>query len=170
MHTLQSKRDVQTGIMRLDAPPRQVFPLLCPRREYDWIPLWKCRMIFSESGAAENNAVFYTDFRQDRGPEWWIVSRYDPWRAIEFIRFSPGVRISRLDIHLAPDGPEHTIATWTQTLTALSPEGNAFIDGYGDGAYRREIETLETLLNHYLTTGNRLGMPHHGMAQGISPD
>ena len=170
METFQSKRNVQTGIMRLAASPRAVFPLLCPQREYDWIPVWQCRMIFSETGAAENNAVFYTDFRQDRGPEWWIVSRYEPWRAIEFIRFSPGVRIARLDIHLAADGPEGTIATWTQTLTALGPEGNAAIDRYGDSSYGREIETLEKLLNHYLRTGARLEMPEHGTAQVVAPD
>lgn len=167
MGTFQSKRNIQTGIMRLAASPRAVFPLLCPKREYDWIPIWQCRMIFSETGAAENNAVFYTDFRQDRGPEWWIVSRYEPWRAIEFIRFSPGARIARLDIHLAADGPEGTIATWTQTLTALGPEGNAAIDRHGDSSYSREVEMLEKLLNHYLKTGTRLEMPEHGREQGL---
>jgi hypothetical protein len=156
MPPLQSKRNVQTGIMQLSAAPREVFPLLCPQREYDWIEAWQCRMIFSETGAAEDNAVFYTDFRQDRGPEWWVVSRYEPVRAIAFIRFSPDVRITRLDIHLAADGPTRTIATWTQTMTALSPEGDAYIDRYGDSSYTQEIKTLEHLLNHYLKTGRPL--------------
>jgi hypothetical protein len=156
MLPLQSKRNIQTGIMHLNASPRHVFPLLCPQREYDWIEPWQCRMIFSETGVAEDNAVFYTDFRQDRGPEWWVVSRYEPVRAIAFVRFSPGNRITRLDIHLAADGPMHTIATWTQTMTALSPEGNAYIDHYGDSSYTQEINTLEHLLNYYLQTGRPL--------------
>jgi len=29
--------------MQLAAAPDQVFPLLCPTREYDWIVSWKCR-------------------------------------------------------------------------------------------------------------------------------
>ena len=136
MEPFQSKRNVQTGIMRLAASPRTVFPLLCPKREYDWIPEWQCRMIFSETGAAENNAVFYTDFRPDRGPEWWTV-------------------------HLAADGPDGTIATWTQTLTALGPEGNAAIDRYGDSSYSQEIEMLAKRLDHYLRTGTRLETPGH---------
>jgi len=168
MPSFQSKRNEQTGTMHLSAAPRDVFPLLCPKREYDWIEPWQCRMIFSETGAAEDNAVFYTDFRQDRGPEWWVVSRYEPFRAIAFVRFSPGNRVTRLDIHLAPDGSTHTIATWTQTVTALSPDGNVYIDRYGNSSYIQEIKTLEHLLNHYLKTGRPLKLSElapEGMAK-----
>jgi hypothetical protein len=91
-----------------------------------------------------------------------VITRHEPSRAIEFIRLSPGVRMTRLDIHLAPDGPEHTIAIWTQTMTALSPEGNSYIDCYEDSAYSREIETLEKLLNHILQTGTMPNMPENG--------
>src|SRR6266540_2991762 len=38
-----------------------VFPLLCPVREYEWFNGWKCTMVYSESGVAENNNVFYTN-------------------------------------------------------------------------------------------------------------
>jgi hypothetical protein len=162
MKCFQARRNVQTGIMQLAASPREVFPLLCPKREYEWIPIWQCRMMYSDSGAAEDNGIFYTDFRPDRGPEWWVVSRYEPCRTIEFIRFAPGVRISRLDIHLTADGPQRTIATWTQTMTALSAEGNSDIDRYGDSSYSHEIELLEKLLNHYLQTGTMLPMPELG--------
>jgi hypothetical protein len=160
MKDFQAKRNVQTGIMSLAASPRRVFPLLCPKREYDWIPIWQCRMIFSETGYAEDNGIFYTDFREDRGPEWWVVARYEPCRAIEFIRFAADVRITRLDVHLAGDGPDRTIATWTQTMTALSPEGNSYMDRYDDASYHQEISLLESMLNHYLQTGTILNM--HG--------
>jgi len=164
MKDFQAKRNVQTVIMSLAASPRRVFPLLCPKREYDWIPIWQCRMIFSETGYAEDNGIFYTDFREDRGPEWWVVTRYEPCRAIEFIRFAAGVRITRLDVRLAGDGPDRTIATWTQTMTALSPEGNSYMDRYDDMSYRQEISHLETMLNHYLQTGTILAMPGHASA------
>jgi hypothetical protein len=165
MKDFQAKRITQTGIMTLAASPRRVFPLLCPKREYDWIPIWQCDMIFSETGYAEDNGIFYTDFREDRGPEWWVVTRYEPCRAIEFIRFATGVRITRLDVRLAGDGPDRTIATWTQTMTALSLEGNSYIDRYNDASYRQEISHLETMLNHYLQTGTMVAMPGHGSAQ-----
>ena len=155
MLPLQSKRNIQTGIMHLNASPRQVFPLLCPQREYDWIEPWQCRMIFSETGVAEDNAVFYTDFRQDRGPEWWVVSRYEPVRTIAFVRFSPvTVLPGWIFTWQLTDHAHHRHLD--QTMTALSPEGNAYIDRYGDSSYTQEINTLEHLLNYYLQTGRPL--------------
>jgi hypothetical protein len=170
MEHFHSKRSVQTGVMTLAAPPRQVFPLLCPKREYDWIPIWQCRMIYSDTGYAEDNGIFFTDFREDRGPEWWVVTRYEPCRAIEFIRLAPGLRITRLDIHLAGDGPDRTIATWTQTMTALSPEGNSYIDHYGDSSYSQEIRIIEEMLNHYLQTGTMLNAAGHGAQHDMPPE
>jgi hypothetical protein len=35
-----------------DASPEIVFPLLCPVREAEWVPDWKYRMIYSQSGVA----------------------------------------------------------------------------------------------------------------------
>lgn len=35
------------------ASPEAIFPLLCPVREYDWIPGWDCRLVYTESGLAE---------------------------------------------------------------------------------------------------------------------
>jgi hypothetical protein len=64
--------------MRLDAPPDRIFPLLCPVREYDWIPTWSCDMIYSESGVAENDCVFATAFPEEGPRESWVVVRYEP--------------------------------------------------------------------------------------------
>jgi len=170
MEQFHSKRNVQTRVMTLAASPRKVFPLLCPKREYDWIPVWQCRMIYSDTGYAEDNGIFYTNYRRDRGPEWWVVTRYEPCRAIEFIRLAPGLRITRLDIHLAGDGPEGTIATWTQTMTALSPEGNSYIDRYGDSSYSQEIRIIAEMLNHYLQTGTMLNAAAHGAQHDMPPE
>ena len=156
MAPFNAQRITHTATMMVSAAPGEVFPLLCPRREYDWIPTWQCRMIYSETGHAEPNGVFYTDFREDRGPEWWVITRYEPWRAIEFIRLAPGIRITRLDIHLAGDGEQKTLAAWTQTMTALSPEGNSYIDRYDAASFHRDIRHLEGMLNHYLRSGTML--------------
>ena len=53
--------------MQLASSPEKIFPLLCPTCEYDWIDTWKCRMIYSDSGHAELDCVFKTDFPSD-GP------------------------------------------------------------------------------------------------------
>lgn len=137
------------------APPGEVFPLLCPVREVDWIPAWRCQMIWSDSGVAENNCVFMTDFPEFRGREVWVVSRYAPPEAIEFVRCAPH-RVTRLEILLEPDGGGGTRAQWTHTTTSLSEEGNLQIAHLEDGRYETEMRTLERLLTHYLATGTML--------------
>lgn len=86
----RGRRATLRSRMRLDASPERIFPLLCPVREYDWIPTWSCDMIYSESGVAENDCVFATRL-PGRGPrESWVVVRYEPPLAIEFVRSSAG--------------------------------------------------------------------------------
>ena len=41
----------------------RVFPLLCPVRENEWLPYWSCEIIHSDSGKAEKDCVFITNFR-----------------------------------------------------------------------------------------------------------
>ena len=61
-----------------DAPPEKVFPLLCPVREADWVPGWQYRLIYSDSGCAEDGCVFATP--NDTGPEtiWMASARITP--------------------------------------------------------------------------------------------
>ena len=105
-------RVTRSYTMTADAPPAEVFPLLCPVREYEWIEPWSCDMVFSESGLAESNAVFRTRFPAQGGEETWIVCRYEKDRAIAFIRLVPGFKVNRLDIDLtaASDRTARTVS------------------------------------------------------------
>ena len=66
-------RKVVSHVMQLAASPGEVFPLLCPVREYEWIDVWQCEMIHSASGVAEAGAVFRTAFPQDGPPDVWVT-------------------------------------------------------------------------------------------------
>ena len=149
-----ARRAVKTATQHLLAPPDKVFPLLCPTREYDWIEPWKCRMVLSESGFAELDCIFVTDFPNE-GEDVWVVSVYRPNEEIQFVRFN-GRRVIRYGITLTDDGDGTTTAEWRQVLTGLNEEGNRLVDGLTDKAYRQKISVLERLLNHYLTTGEML--------------
>ena len=74
MTDFQAKRIIRHYKERIAASPSQIFPLLCPVREYDWLEGWDCDMIYSESGFAENNNVFTTGFL-GQGKEIWVVTR-----------------------------------------------------------------------------------------------
>ena len=95
-----AKRVVQSYDFILAAAAEQIFPLLCPVREYDWIDGWSCDLIYSESGVAENNCIFKTASEAE-GEMTWTVSRYEPDRAIEFVIISTDIFILKLDLALS---------------------------------------------------------------------
>lgn len=142
-----------SATMRANAAPDAVFPLLCPVREYDWIPEWDCRVIYTESGVAEPGCVFQTDRPADGGLDTWVVSRHEPPARIEFIRVNP-LRTMRYDIRLEPDGDDSTILVWDQAMTALSDEGDEQLVKLRQDAYARLIGKIECHMNEFLATRN----------------
>jgi hypothetical protein len=147
-------RTVMTCTQHLLGSPDRVFPLLCPTREYDWIEPWKCRMVHSESGFAEQDGIFVTDFPNE-GEDVWVVSVYRPNQEIQFVRFN-GRRVIRYSIMLTDNGDGTTRAEWKQVLTGLDEEGNRLVASVTDEAFRQKILGLEQRLNHYLATGKML--------------
>jgi hypothetical protein len=149
-----SLRTIKVCTQYLLAPPAKVFPLLCPTREYDWIERWKCQMIHSESGIAEQDCIFTTDFPNGQ-KDTWVVSVYRSNEEIQFVRFN-GLRVIRYSITLTDRGDGTTTAEWKQIITDLNVEGNRLVESLTDDAYRQQILGLERELNHYLTTGEML--------------
>jgi hypothetical protein len=145
----------KTYSMSLHFPPEQVFPLLCPVREYEWIEPWQCELIHSDTGVAELDCVFKTNFADDGPEDTWVVSRYEPPLLIEFVRIN-ALRSLRYSLSLARNDDGTTKLAWTQIFTGLSPEGDDFIKGLSDSAYRQRMATRERQINHFLATGKML--------------
>jgi hypothetical protein len=155
MKTFQAKRIKKQYKHKISASGTKVFPLLCPVREYDWIDGWNCRMIYSDSGVAENNCIFTTSFPRG-AEEIWTVSLYDPKSfIIQFVVVNPEAYVMKLDISLQENGDGSTGVTWTNTLTGLSDDGNAFIANYNE-SYASAMNGLFKSLEHYLQTGKKL--------------
>lgn len=149
------KRIARSYEHHLEASPAQVFPLLCPVREYEWIEPWTCEMVWSDSGVAEKDGIFTTRFPDDPEREIWVICRYEPERAIEFIRFMPGYKTTRLDIALTPDDAG-TRLRWTHTFTGLTDPGNSLVEREAGEAYLQRMKSLERMLAHFLRTGEML--------------
>ena len=143
--------------LTLPAPAETAFPLLCPVREYDWIDTWRCEMIHSVSGIAEEGCIFRTQPVAALGIGWetWVCVLYAPPRRIAYVRTSEHL-LMRLDIGLEPaDGGARCRTTFALTATGLDDEGDGLID--------RLAPTLEPLyskvlakLAHFLATGAKL--------------
>lgn len=141
--------------LSIAAPAGDIFPLLCPVREYDWIENWQCEVIFTDSGAAENNCIFTTD-RPGEGQRKWVVSRYEPPKAIEFVIFQQGSVVIRLDLYLSENGDGTTRVRVTHTITALNEDGAAAIQHLEPETIRARWRYLEKALKHYLDNGSML--------------
>jgi hypothetical protein len=151
----QAERTIKTYAFHLNAPPRTVFPLLCPTREYEWIENWDCGLIYSDSGVAEENCIFTTRFAGQGGDEVWVVSHYEKDREIQFVRVNP-LRVIRFSITLTASGDGATTAVWTHVATGLNEQGNEWVRQYTDEAFQQAVKSREEMLNHYLATGEML--------------
>jgi hypothetical protein len=150
----KAKQCIASCDQLLHSTPDMVFPLLCPKREYDWIETWKCEIIFSKSGFAELDCIFTTEFPGDV-KETWIVDRFDINEKIQFIRFTDS-RVMRYCICLFDNNNGTTRANWKLKVTSLTNEGNSYLDKFSIQEYETRIKGLEKMLNHYLTTGQML--------------
>jgi hypothetical protein len=155
MKTFPAKRAIRSYTQHLQATPDKVFPLRCPIREYEWIEYWDCTLFYSDSGIAEENCIFTTNFLQNGGEEVWVVSHYEQDREIQFVRLSD-LKVTRHSIALTDNGDGTTTAVWQQLITGRNDRGNAFIQNYTDADYAKHMKMLETMLNHFLTTGTIL--------------
>jgi hypothetical protein len=157
-----ARRLTRTYVQTIDAPPDDVFPLLCPVREAEWLDDWQYTMLWSRSGLVEEGAVFTTpgDGEDDTV---WVVSRHDPaGRTVEFTRFTPASRVCVLCIRVTPNDRGQSLVDIAYTYTSISDAGHAFIDRYTEESFREAMRFWEASMNHWLATGERLARTPHG--------
>jgi len=137
-------------------PPAEVFPLLCPVRETDWVPGWQYRMIYSLSGVAEAGCVFATP--NENGSETtWIVTEYDPAALrVAFVWVNPGLVAARIRISLVGNSQGTTDARICYSYTGLSDAGNREVERYNQDWFGHKMQSWEQAINHYLRTGKLL--------------
>lgn len=159
MQVIEPNRVVRTYTQRLVGAPAQVFPLLCPVREADWIDGWDPLLVVSGSGVAEPDCVFVT--AAEPHDAIWYVTRHEPERGfVEMIKITPSVTACRLSIRVRPvaGGSEADV---TYGHTSLGPEGDRFVRSFTEEHYRQFMQDWESRMNHYLAHGRAL-KPSHG--------
>jgi len=145
---------VRERIVVMPATPEKIFPLLCPVREYDWIPSWRAQLIHSQTGIAEENCLFETRFPSD-GSTLWMCTRYEPPTRIEYTCFAQRGFVLRLKITL--EGVTGgTRMTWIRSWHAYNAEGEAWLKQWSSDRYEKRMTALMTELEHYLRTGTML--------------
>lgn len=147
-------RVTHSYVQHLRANASDVFPLLCPVREIEWVPGWAPLLVISDTGVVEENCVFVTS---DHGREaTWVVTRHHPDAGVvEMVKVTPGFTITRLRIALSDVAPERCQAEVTYTYTALSPDGVRFVSAQTPQAYEQFMQDWERHLNDHLAASKR---------------
>lgn len=159
MTGFQGKRVTHEYTQTNAASPEKVFPLLCPVREADWVPGWEYRLIYSQSGVAEDGCVFITP-NEDGTETTWVVADYDPSSfRIAFAWVNPGLVAAQIRISLQRNAQGTTDALIQYSYTGLTPEGNLEVERYNQEWFTHKMQSWEAAINHYLQTGRRIDAP-----------
>jgi hypothetical protein len=135
---------------------KEVFPLLCPVMERDWIDGWECNMIYSESGFIENDCVFTTSQHGNQETVWHVTQYDKENHIIEFLRVTPNENTVKIKIHLEDLEHSKTKVHINYMYTLLKKncttlEFKAIEQSFFDSMY-----WWENAINYYLKTGLKL--------------
>lgn len=143
--------------------PEEVFPLLCPAREADWIPTWNADIVYSETGYAGKGDVFRTPDSSGFGAGVWVFIGYEENRYVELVQTTADLLV-HMKVSLAPldfdkEGKE-TLVRWDVVITSLTPEGAAKM---AEGVVSAEkYDALLVAMNHYRRHGELVQLPAAG--------
>ena len=149
------RRRQHSFTQELQGSPQEVFELLCPVREADWIEGWDPIWVQTHGGLAELDCVFAT---QEQGLQAiWVITRHEPAAGrVEMVKFLPERSVCRLSLEVLPEGDSRSSARVTYCLTSLGPLGDAQLEAFSEEYYVEFMRSWEARMNHYLATGERL--------------
>ena len=148
-----------TGTIRLAGPVEKVFPLFGPVREKDWAPGWDPEIIYPAGSEVAEGMVFRT--RDKSGETFWVITHFDAAQhAIAYANVTPGYIVNRITIRCRTASANETDCSVTYSHVALSEHANNFIDHMDDKAYAAKMRHWQEAINHRLTTGRTIEMPH----------
>ena len=162
----KSERFERIGRFKLSAVPAEIFPLLCPVLEYDWLPGWTCTMYFSDCGFAEKDAIFHT--RENLGKKVvWTCIAYEPDTFIEYLMVSGTDAVVRLSIRLEGGGggvdtggiKRGTEVTWRMLFTLTSSISIKVLGkAFSEAAFNKMMTNRKRELQYYLDDGRLIGI------------
>lgn len=139
----------------LSGAPDEVFALLCPVRETEWVAGWDPLVVWSHSGVAEKDCIFVTPHESGRKAV-WIYDEFDPAsRQLGLIKVVPDSLLTRVRIKVEEAG-EGSAAEISYTHTALTDDGQRLLESLSSEQWQRFMQRWESAMNHFLETGEKL--------------
>ncbi|MGD2185922.1 MAG: hypothetical protein PVI71_07335 [Desulfobacterales bacterium] len=159
----KARRVTRNYIQTIQAEPSLVHSLICPVKEAEWLDGWDYDLIFSHSGFAEKGCVFTSKSVGEKDTIWLITKRDDAARETNFARLTPDSRVAEVTVRVEAYGKHTSRVHITYTVTALTEEGNRFIENFTEENFVKDMKFWEATMNHYLKTGKALPLsdPQH---------
>ncbi|NQU85463.1 MAG: hypothetical protein HQ541_06855 [Mariniphaga sp.] len=137
--------------IKANAVKDDIFELLCPRREYDWIPHWECEILHSVSGYNEKGCVFTTKNLTSEVPWVWLTQEFDKEKGIvRFAIFAAGLFVMDYTIKVIDTGSSSSELEFNQIFRSISSEGDKVVGSFTYDVLSKHIKPLESMLNEYL--------------------
>jgi hypothetical protein len=141
-------RIVRSFVQHIFATPEEVFPLLCPEREKEWLPGWDARMLHSKSGAAEPGAVFET--KHELGSTVWIITEHLPPKRVSFARWQPDGIVVHIEITLGRRRDDSTAVCVCYTYTTTNDVGSSALAAMSEQQWLHTMAFWEGSMNQWL--------------------
>jgi hypothetical protein len=152
----KGERFIYKREIMLHSTKDKIFPLLCPIREYEWFNDWKCTMVYSESGVAENNCIFYTKmgFPLFKRQVFQVIN-YVPNENITFLIFISKMATIKFGATLEQLTSDSCLMTVFYEATGLSRFGNFFLRNIGKKEMETNTNNIEKDLVYWLENNKK---------------
>lgn len=149
------KKLIQTYQQSLIGNKKEIFPLLCPVLEKEWLQGWDYNMIFSDSGYAEKGCIFETN--NDFGSYRWIITKHDSINGeIQFVKTKENMVVI-IDIDLDERSQKLTYCHIQYTFIPLCDDIIELMHKENSNEnFNEHMKKWEDSLNYYLTHGEML--------------
>lgn len=146
----------------IQASAEEIFPLICPVKEYDWIPNWKCKLIFCPNGKNEKDVVFKEKISAPFiinaffAETTWTTILHDSSNYKVHFKWENKISTSIYKIELHSTDSEQTICKASLNYNILDDKkvGNARMKL--ESKIEFLIEGLLGMLKHYCETGEQM--------------
>ncbi len=145
----------------IDAPVSKVFPLACPVLEYDWIPGWKCELIYCPNGINEEGVVFkeklsapFITGRANTKTE-WITLKHDTSNCHVVFQWNNEYATAQYEIKMENYANGKTQCMFNLNYT-ITERGQRKLPQKIKGKIEFLVEGLGGMLKNYCETGEML--------------
>ncbi|HOU85320.1 MAG TPA: hypothetical protein PLA54_07865 [Spirochaetota bacterium] len=155
------RRSAKKVTWSFDHDPEQIFLLLCPTKELDWIEGWENvhTLIYSDSGIAERSCVFTTDVPGE-GRSVWIASKYSlENKNVEYVKFLTDMdAVVHWEMTVVEKEAGKCSIVADYIITGLSDKGNGFVADFENKDMPALMDRLPKMIEYYMKTGKKMSL------------